>query len=67
MIVETMNHKGLLEVSAFVLDTYDKNTQSVEEHVNRCLKEYGVSTDLASNIKEMEIRLMKFFGKGLNE
>lgn len=37
-----MNHKGLLEVSVFVLDTYDKNTQSIEEHVNRCLKEFGI-------------------------
>ncbi|KAL4232291.1 Cilia- and flagella-associated protein 99 [Mactra antiquata] len=37
-----MNHKGLLEVCVAVLDTYDKDTQSVEEHVNRCLKECGI-------------------------
>lgn len=37
-----MNHQGLLEISVAVLDTYDKNTQSIDEHVNRCLKDFGV-------------------------
>ncbi|XP_053407341.1 cilia- and flagella-associated protein 99-like isoform X2 [Mercenaria mercenaria] len=37
-----MNHKSLLEISVAVLDTYDKNIQSVDEHVNRCLKGYQI-------------------------
>jgi hypothetical protein len=47
-----MNHQGLLEISVAVLDSYDKNTQSIDEHVNRCLKDFGVSIWCRSNIKD---------------
>lgn len=37
-----MNHQNLLEVCVAVLDTYNSDMQSVEEHVNRCLKQCGI-------------------------
>lgn len=37
-----MNHQSLLEVCVAVLDTYNRDMQFVEEHVNKCLKQCGI-------------------------
>lgn len=38
-----MDHKALLEHCVTVLDFYKSDTQSIEDHVNRYLKQNGVS------------------------
>jgi len=37
-----MDHRTLLDHCVAVLDLYNKDIQSIEEHVNRYLKQSGV-------------------------
>ena len=52
-----MNHKNLLEHCVRVLDTYNRDVDAMDEHVNKYLKYNGVSQTVLIAAKQYSFQM----------